>query len=98
MSRIATLKDKIPKNSILARIFGLGQGYKDKSCPGQDFRETRTRWHPCGQRNSATTVTQDRCRFDSISATKTTRSTHATQCNSKQFKQRRTTDPTQCIS
>ena len=46
MSRIATFKDKIPKNSILARIFGLRQGYKDKSCPGQDFRETRTRWHP----------------------------------------------------
>ena len=47
MSRITTFKDKIPKNSILARIFGLRQGYKDKSCPGQDFRETRTRWHPC---------------------------------------------------
>ena len=46
MSRITTFKDKIPKNSILARIFGLRQGYKDKSCPGQDFRETRTRWHP----------------------------------------------------
>ena len=46
MSRITTFKDKIPKNSILARIFCLRQGYKDKSCPGQDFRETRTRWHP----------------------------------------------------
>ena len=45
--RIATFKDKIPKNSILARIFGLRQGYKDKSCPGQDFRETRTEYHPC---------------------------------------------------
>ena len=43
---LKTVKDKIPKNSILARIFGLRQGYKDKSCPGQDFRETRTRWHP----------------------------------------------------
>ena len=47
MSRITTGKDKIPKNSILARILGLRQGYKDKSCPDQDFRETRTRWHPC---------------------------------------------------
>ena len=40
-------KTKCPKNSILARIFGLQQGYKDKSCPGQDFRETRTEYHPC---------------------------------------------------
>ena len=46
MSRITTVKDKIPKKSILARIFGLRQGFKDKSCPGQEFRETRTRFHP----------------------------------------------------
>ena len=49
MSRITTGKDKIPKNSILARIFGLRQGFKDKSCPGQEIRETRTRWHPCNK-------------------------------------------------
>ena len=47
MSRITTVKDKIPKKSILARIFGLRQGFKDKSCPGQEIRETRTRFHPC---------------------------------------------------
>ena len=46
MSRITTGKDKIPKISILARIFGLRQGFKDKSCPGQEIRETRTRFHP----------------------------------------------------
>ena len=46
MSRITTGKDKIPKNSILARIFGLRQGFKDKSCPGQEIGETRTRYHP----------------------------------------------------
>ena len=33
---------KISKNCILARIFGLRQGYKDKSCPGQENKETRT--------------------------------------------------------
>ena len=44
MSRITTVKDKIPKISILARIFGLRQGFKDKSCPGQEIRETRTRY------------------------------------------------------
>ena len=26
-------------------IFGLPQGFKDKSCPGQEIRETRTRQH-----------------------------------------------------
>ena len=46
MSRITTGKDKIPKNSILARIFGLRQGFKDISCPGQEIGETRTRYHP----------------------------------------------------
>ena len=50
MSRITTVKDKIPKNSILARIFGLRQGFKDKSCPGQEIRETRTRYHSCNNR------------------------------------------------
>ena len=51
MSRITTVtvKDKIPKNSTLARIFGLRQGFKDKSCPGQEIRETRTRYHSCMQ-------------------------------------------------
>jgi hypothetical protein len=43
ISRITTVKDKIPPKSILARIFGLQQGFKDKSCPGQENRETRTR-------------------------------------------------------
>ena len=42
MSRITTVKDKIPKISILVRSFGLRQGFKDKSCPGQEIRETRT--------------------------------------------------------
>ena len=46
MSIITTVKDKILKNSILVRIFGLRQGFKDKSCPGQENRETRTRFHP----------------------------------------------------
>ena len=46
MTRITTGKDKIPKNSILARIFGLRQGFKDKSCPGQEIGETRTQYHP----------------------------------------------------
>ena len=49
MSRITTGKDEIPKNSILARIFGLRQGFKDKSCPGQEIGETRTRYHPCAK-------------------------------------------------
>ena len=31
---------KIPKNSILARNFSLSQGNKDKSCSGQEIRET----------------------------------------------------------
>ena len=46
MSAITTVIDKILKNSVLARIFGLRQGFKDKSCPGQENRETRTRFHP----------------------------------------------------
>ena len=33
---------KISKSCILARIYGLRQGYKDKSCPGQENKETRT--------------------------------------------------------
>ena len=37
MSRIITFQDKIPK---IVRIFGLRQGFKDKSFPCQDFRET----------------------------------------------------------
>ena len=37
------LNTKSPKKSILARIFGLWQGFKDKSCPGQEIIETRTR-------------------------------------------------------
>ena len=45
-----TVKDKIPKNSILARNFNLRQGNKDKSCPGQEIRETRTRKHSCNHR------------------------------------------------
>ena len=32
------------KNRILARNFSLSQGNKDKSCPGQEIRETRTRF------------------------------------------------------
>ena len=47
MSRIATFKDKFPKNSILARNFSLSQENKDKSCPGQEIRETRTRFQSC---------------------------------------------------
>ena len=38
---------KVPKNSILARNFSLSQGKKDKSCPGQEIRETRTRFQSC---------------------------------------------------
>ena len=40
---------KIPKNSILARNFSLSQGNKDKICPGQEIRETRTRFQSCAQ-------------------------------------------------
>ena len=40
---LTTVQDKIPKNSILARNFSLSQGNKDKSCPGQEIREPRTR-------------------------------------------------------
>ena len=43
MSRITT---KNPQKSILARIFGLRQGFKDKSFPGQEIGETRTQYHP----------------------------------------------------
>ena len=45
MSRITTGKDKIPKNSILATIFALQQGFKDTSCPGQEIRGKRSRYH-----------------------------------------------------
>ena len=45
--QFTTGKDKITKNSILARNFNLWQGNKDKSCTGQEIRETRTRFHPC---------------------------------------------------
>ena len=45
MSRITTGKDKIPKNSILATIFALRQGFKDTSCPGQEIRGKRSRYH-----------------------------------------------------
>ena len=31
----------------MARIFGLRQGFKDKSCPGQKIRDTRTWKHSC---------------------------------------------------
>ena len=41
---VTTVQDKIPKNSILARNFSLSQGNKDKSCPAQEIRETRTRF------------------------------------------------------
>ena len=36
-----------PPKSILARIFGLRQGFKDKSCPGQEIIEKRTRFQSC---------------------------------------------------
>ena len=36
-------RQNLQKKSILARIFGLWQGFKDKSCPGQEIIETRTR-------------------------------------------------------
>ena len=47
MSRIqidCPVQDKIHKNSILARNFSLSQGNKDKSCTGQEIRETRTQF------------------------------------------------------
>lgn len=40
---LVATKNKIPTNSVLARIFGLRHGFKDKSCPCQDFRETMIR-------------------------------------------------------
>ena len=48
MSVITTVKDKILKNSILARIFASGKDSRTRSCPGQENRETRTRFHPWG--------------------------------------------------
>ena len=49
MSVITTVKDKILKNSILARIFASGKDSRTRSCPGQENRETRTRFHPCNK-------------------------------------------------
>jgi len=43
--QFTTSKGKMSQKSILARIFGLRQGFKDKSCPVQEIRETRTRYH-----------------------------------------------------
>ena len=40
--KIRLKNTQIPQNNILATIFGLRQGYKDKSCPGQENKETRT--------------------------------------------------------
>ena len=40
--KIRLKNTQIPRNNILATIFGLRQGYKDKSCPGQENKETRT--------------------------------------------------------
>ena len=40
-------EDKISQKIILARIFGLRQGFNVECCQSQDFKQTRTLFHPC---------------------------------------------------